>query len=73
MTNRLINKIFETPLGKVACGLDNDFPSIETLGTNEYENGKSSVYKIIGSEYFKRNKSTTTHNIRQKNGVYCNR
>jgi len=48
MKNRLINKIFETPLGQVACGLNSDCSETENVGEYEYGNGKSVTYKTSG-------------------------
>lgn len=46
MTNP-IEKIFETPLGQVICGLSTDSTNVEDIGVKEYENGKS-ISSIIG-------------------------
>ena len=48
MKNRLIKKIFESPLGQVVCGLDSSIKNIESIAINEYENGKSETFKIDG-------------------------
>lgn len=48
MNNRLINSIFETPMGKVLCELQSEHSKIEKTGTNEYENGESVVYLTHG-------------------------
>nr|WP_299174913.1 hypothetical protein [uncultured Allomuricauda sp.] len=47
MTNP-IEKIFETPLGQVICGLSTDSTNVENIGVKEYENGRSNSYKIGG-------------------------
>ncbi|WP_190810886.1 hypothetical protein [Flagellimonas sp. S3867] len=47
MTNP-IEKIFETPLGQVICGLSTDSKNVENIGVKEYENGRSISYRIGG-------------------------
>jgi hypothetical protein len=47
MTNP-IERIFETPLGQVICGLSTDSTNVENIGVKEYENGKSISYRIGG-------------------------
>ena len=49
MTNPIINRTFKTPLGQVVCGLTTGSSDIETIGTKEYENGKSVSYKSSGN------------------------
>lgn len=46
MINRLINRIFESPLGQVICGLDASTSSIESIATNKYGNGESETFRI---------------------------
>lgn len=46
--NNSIEKIFETPLGQVICGLTTDSTYVEKIGVKEYENGSSILYKIGG-------------------------
>lgn len=48
MTNLLINRIFDTPLGQVFCGLTTDSSDIQNIGVKEYENGQSVSYKFGG-------------------------
>jgi len=48
MENRLIKRIFESPLGKVVCGLDTSISRVEPIATNEYENGQSEIFRIGG-------------------------
>ncbi|MCB9361123.1 MAG: hypothetical protein H6587_05275 [Flavobacteriales bacterium] len=48
MKNRLINKIFETPIGKVICGLDSSELNIKSIATNSFENGQSETFEIFG-------------------------
>jgi len=48
MTNPIINRTFKTPIGHVVCGLRTDSSDIETIGTKEYENGKSVSYQTNG-------------------------
>ncbi len=50
MPNRLINRIFESPLGQVTCSLDSTFASIESIATNTYENGHSETFRIGGCQ-----------------------
>nr|WP_321411258.1 hypothetical protein [uncultured Carboxylicivirga sp.] len=48
MTNPIIDRTFNTPIGQVLCRLRTDSPDIEPFGTKEYENGKSVSYKTNG-------------------------
>jgi len=48
MRNRLINRIFESPLGKVVCGLDASTSSIESIEKNKYQNGHSETFNVGG-------------------------
>jgi hypothetical protein len=50
MTNSIINRIFKTPIGQVSCALTSDTFNIESIGTKEYENGKSVTYKTSRQE-----------------------
>lgn len=44
----LINKSFETPLGKVTCCLQSTISEIALQETKTYENGKSEIYRTKG-------------------------
>ena len=44
----IIVKTFETPLGKVVCGLVSDYTKLNLVGHNTYENGKSEIFETIG-------------------------
>jgi len=48
MKNTLKNRIFETPLGQVVCGIDSTSSIIEFITTNNYENGQSETFRIGG-------------------------
>ena len=45
---KIIGREFETPLGQVFCELVSNFFDAEVIQENEYENGKSTIYKTIG-------------------------
>jgi len=47
MTNPIV-RIFETPLGQVICGLSTDSANVDNIGVKEYENGRSTSYRIGG-------------------------
>jgi hypothetical protein len=47
MTNP-VERIFETPLGQVICGLSTDSTNLENIGVKEYENGRSISYRVGG-------------------------
>ncbi|MFT6718673.1 MAG: hypothetical protein ACJAY8_001069, partial [Sphingobacteriales bacterium] len=48
MTNSIIKRTFNTPIGKVVCELISSSSDIEEIGAKEYDNGSSISYKIGG-------------------------
>ncbi len=48
MKNQLIYRVFETPLGEIICKLQSSFSNVEKIEDKEYENGRSSTYRING-------------------------
>ncbi|MEQ6120958.1 hypothetical protein [Reichenbachiella sp. MALMAid0571] len=48
MSNQIIHRTFKSPIGQVKCGLTIDSTNIETVETEDYENGKSVTFETSG-------------------------